>query len=334
MSGHRGGDDGTIDERNDGMDHDDNIDEHDETGALPAELTTALHDLVADERPSPDLRDRVAAGLGQRTNQRRWVPVAAAVLVAIVAAGAAFGLGADDTDSVDVATDPAPAATTDDADRDPAQSTTTTDAPTTTEVRVAGDSVEAPTTKATTAPATTAPTRASATTAAPTAQAPAVAPQPAPTTTTTSLVCRNSTNPDCGPFRWDPPPDDQAASLTVTAPAGPIRTDEQVELTLSMSDPDGPVTLDCYTVNLDRPGLSLGACSSTARSECPERYGPWTPPQKNPGQAETTTIVEFYEPGTYVVDVAVDAADGCDNVNPYRSPATARITVEVVASDA
>ncbi len=145
------------------------------------------------------------------------------------------------------------------------------------------------------------------------------------------LVCRNSTDPACGPFRWDPAPVDRPATLKIVPQSSPIVAGRQVSLLLTVSDPDGAASLDCFSVSLNRPGLSSGACSVVNPDTCPARYGPWNPPAAKPSQATTDTIVEFDESGTYVITVSVSRADGCDNVDPYRSGVTSSITVEVQA---
>src|SRR5207237_8555999 len=71
-----------------------------------------------------------------------------------------------------------------------------------------------------------------------TSTAPAATPTTVPRSTTTTLICRDSTNPACGAFRWDPPPaPDHPLTVTVTySPAHPPVA--------------GPRT--CHYVNVDR----------------------------------------------------------------------------------
>ena len=293
--------------------------EDDRDDAEPT-LSAALTDLVQGEEPSPELRARVAAGLP--TGARRTRPQLLAVAVAAALVVAALVVAVLDTGSGD------------DADLATAPDETTT---TLTEPEVLGERVERrPAAGTTTDPSgATATTEAAAvvtTVAPPPTTAAAVAPPASqPAAAPTTAPCRNSTDPACGPFRWEPTPQNEPATLTVTPPDGPIVAGEQVELLLEMTDPDGKVTLACYTVNLDRPGLATGSCASELH-DCPERYGAWTPPPPQPDRAESITVVEFHETGTYTVEVDVTRADGCDNVDPYRSGARTTITVEVVAA--
>lgn len=291
------------------------------TDDFEAELTRGLRALVDDEQPPAELRARLTEQLGRPTRRsRRWLPAAAAALVLVALLGTALVLSTDDgAGTVDLATDP----TVDDRDdvaATPDDETTASDRPAAPAPRtpLPAEAPIAPGPSTTVAPAP-APN--------PSATAPRRVPPPAPSTTVPP--CRNSTDPACGSFRWDPAPENRPATLTVSTPPGPIVAGESVELTLAMSDPDGAVTLDCYSVDLDGPGMSTGACTRVNPDRCPARYGPWTPPAPQPGQASTTTVVQFAEAGTYVVTVQVEPADGCDQVDPYRSGATASITVQV-----
>lgn len=283
-------------------------------------LTREMRALVDGEEPSPEVRDQVIQGINTpRSPRRRWLPAAAAVLLVMVGIGVLVGLRDDpDQQTIDLATETD--GDTDDADAD--TSSIATEIP----AAVAGPSDPVPPTSAPAAP--TAPN-----------EAPLVVeqeeilrqtpPAPGPSVAPTTTVCRNSDDPACGPFRWDPKPTNQPAQLTIGVP-DTIVAGELVQLTLTMSDPDGPVPFECVAVNLDRPGTSTGSCSVT-REVCPTRHGPWAPPAPDGGRATTTTAVQFDETGTYEIRVTVDPPTGCDNVDPYRSGATATRTVEVVS---
>ena len=300
----------------------------DEPRETEAALTAALTGLVEGEHPSPELRDRIATATPPRRVTPRLLSAAVAAAVLVVALLAVV-VTTDSDENADIATAPVPT----DVEkpdvlgerviREPSTATTvpsgTTDASADQDADSDDDADDGqlPPPGPTVVPAPSATETKTA----------ASAPKPTPTTTA-APACRNSTDPACGEFRWDPAPRNQPATLTVTAPDRTIVVDEQVELALDMSDPDGRVTLACYSVSLDRPGLSTGSCAAE-NHDCPERYGPWSPPAGQPSSAGATTVVEFHEPGTYTVTVDVAPADGCDNVDPYRSGARTSITVEV-----
>lgn len=287
-------------------------------------LTRELHQLVDGEHPSPELRERIAHDLSSAPSapsrrSRRWMPAAAAALLVVAGIGAIVSTRSDDG-GVDLATDPDQGTVLDDAedrddDRDttPTTAATTTIAPLTTEVTdttiapLPADDEEAP-------------------------SLPAAEPGPGSGPATTVPQCQNSTDPSCGSFHWSPQPTNQPATLSLSVPDRVV-AGESVDLRLDMADPDGPVTISCHSVNIDpNTSTATGGCGATERPPpCPERYGPWSPPAPNGGQASTTSSVTFHEAGTYTVTVNVTRPDGCDNVDPYRSGATATLTVEVVA---
>lgn len=260
-----------------------------------ARLTVFLRDQVDDLHPAPELRVRLRNALDAATPRRASAPVlpiVAALVVAIVAVSAL--ISHRNGGGIDVVTEPSAS-----------ESTAAT-----------------PPTVAVTTSVTTARTASTA----------AAGSLPGPTVLTVDPddPCRDSTDPACGAFRWDPEPVNQPATLILRLPDAPIVVGRDYELRLEMRDPDGPVDLGCYSVDADRPALSLGSCSQESRPPCPERFGPWTPPPGSPGNAQTATVIQFQRSGPYVVEVSVVRPDGCDNVDPYRSGARATLAVDVV----
>ncbi|MGK2930927.1 MAG: hypothetical protein ACSLFO_15290, partial [Acidimicrobiales bacterium] len=156
---------------------------------------------------------------------------------------------------------------------------------------------------------------------------------PAPTSPpTTALVCRDSTNPACGSFRWEPQPTDRPATLTLQVPDR-IVAGVPFDVLMTISDPDGRVDFACYTLAHTGGGPQVGGGCTTVRQDCPARYGPWSPPAPSTGQATNQHRVTLDQPGTFEIYASVDPAAGCDNVDPYRSGASAERTVEVVAAE-
>lgn len=188
-----------------------------------------------------------------------------------------------------------------------ASSTTTTAAPATT-------TTAAPATTTTAAPATTT------TTAAP------------PTTTTTVDPCRNSTDPACGPFRFDPQPGaDRPMTVEVTVePAAPVAGQPMV-FHITLNDPDG-VSYDGTTFNFGNSGIGGSTPEPCAK------FGPWDPPARDPASATKTLDVThtYYDAGSYTATFLFDAGpfDCVDSVTgrgdrPYASSATGTVTVVV-----
>src|SRR3712207_6243843 len=59
------------------------------------------------------------------------------------------------------------------------------------------------------------------------------------TTTTAARVCRNSTDPACGQFFWDPAPTgNQPLNVQITTSPPNPRAGQEVAFTVSLHDPD------------------------------------------------------------------------------------------------
>lgn len=176
-----------------------------------------------------------------------------------------------------------------------------------------GDPVVAEATAPTTVPPAAAPTS----TLAPLAStAPAtVQPRSVPATTVTTvnqgappLVCRNSDNPDCGPFHWDPalgPNQPLVASFT-KAPTEAV-VGQTVTFEVSWSDPDAKLTFDRLSTDGSRIGTS---CMLVPR------YGPWTPPSPEGGSGTRSYPTAFSAPGSYEVVVELGTSIPGAPVNP------------------
>ena len=183
--------------------------------------------------------------------------------------------------------------------------------------------------------ATTTTPEATTVSAVPANQAPttSIGPRPA-TTTTTALQCRNSYDPRCGPFRWDPDPGPNmptTAQVTYT-PAHP-RVGDYVTFHVTYANSDGPATSDESDINYgDGMTSHMVADYPAPPGGCKTPYGPWTPPDR---KAETISFDEpgypYKAAGTYTVTVNGNAGiDPCDQPpNPYRDPKTATTTITV-----
>lgn len=148
-------------------------------------------------------------------------------------------------------------------------------------------------------------------------------PAPVPTTAAPAPACRNSTDPVCGDFRWDPAPaPNQALTASFTSAPATAAVGEPVTFELQWSDPDAVVSYEHFAAD----GAVL------ARSCVHERRaGPWTPPAASPGSGTQSYSHTFDTPGTYEVAVYLatnaDPAFGCDD--PYASEAFVTHTITV-----
>lgn len=206
----------------------------------------------------------------------------------------------------------------------------------TTQLRTtAGDVAQPPFTLETTIgtpPPTVAPTSTSSVprpTTAPTTRAatsPTTRP-PGPTSSTaTTRPCRNSSEPACGPFRWDPPlPPNQPITVKVSyLPTAP-RAGETVTFSVTVDDPDGSRIVD-----RDGLGNDYGDGTSTVRPnahvDCFERFGPWIPDPPEPFHADLTFRHVYKVAGTYTVAFPFKTLGDC-TYGPSEAVATATITV-------
>jgi hypothetical protein len=148
--------------------------------------------------------------------------------------------------------------------------------------------------------------------------------------TSTTLACHNSTDPACGPFRYDPPlPANRPTRITITPDRTPV-AGEPVTFTITVDDPDGQGPGRCGRFDADvthaEPTTTTAAsqaastCFTTAAASADPAatngYGPWDPPSTVPGHVVTTYTVTYDAPGPHTVsystfDVGQCGDDSC-----------------------
>lgn len=137
--------------------------------------------------------------------------------------------------------------------------------------------------------------------------------------------CANSSDPACGPFRWEPDPGPNAA-LVVTVTARPRFGDPRTfDFSVVYEDPDATIRDDCRMADFGDGGTVSG--SGCAVPACLATYGPWAPPAREAGYAEATTSHTFPGPGTYTVRFSAASGGLCGN--PYASTGTGSTEVVV-----
>lgn len=150
--------------------------------------------------------------------------------------------------------------------------------------------------------------------------------------------CRNSTDPACGPFSWDPAPrPDRPLTITLEVLPAEPRAGEQVTVRVVATDPDAPVTTNGGTYFWDDPhdtGAQVGFAATLVRGQ--ERFGPWTPPVPEPGRLEIAFTHTFSQPGTFRFHFEARSGDESDPGNPARHPyaGTGSASVEITVADA
>ena len=159
-----------------------------------------------------------------------------------------------------------------------------------------------------------------------------------PTPTTASVAragCRNSSDPACGAFFWDPqPPPDQPLVINVRFSPDPPRAGEEVVFDIEYHDPDAP-ELACPIVVFGDDAAPTH-CDPAPRP-C-GRYGPWTPPEPRTLDTRRTEVHVYQQPGTYELlfggtSVTPGADPACTDSRTRRPGdpygATARVTLRI-----
>ncbi len=153
-----------------------------------------------------------------------------------------------------------------------------------------------------------------------------------PATTTTAPVCRNSTNPACGNFRYTPNPTNRAMSANVTISADPAVAGQQITLTATYNDPDAQPDPLCSPVNWgDGTTSDAGPCPGPS-PPC-GGHGPFDPPPAvTSGNTQAFGLQHTYSAtGSYTVVLPPErshvpkVAEGC--TDPYSSVVTAGVPV-------
>ena len=142
-------------------------------------------------------------------------------------------------------------------------------------------------------------------------------PPPSPTP-----PCRNSTDPRCGPFSWDPPPgpNEPLVIQVDVAPDG-----SQAKLTFQVSDRDHAVSANCATLDYGDGTTESLPCSP---APCPSAFGPWTPPSREEGRREFTYHHSYPRAGEYAVRFTFrNDKDRCPD--PYGNSESGEIKITV-----
>jgi hypothetical protein len=149
-------------------------------------------------------------------------------------------------------------------------------------------------------------------------------------------LCRNSTDPRCGPFRWDRAAVNQGITLDLRwSPANP-EIGQPVTFTLIVSDPDAPA--DGYSQS-----YGFGDGGTLAADDFPdecERYGLWSLPEPRPGRWTDTYTHTYSRTGTFQASFTrssrTPGLPGCvdrerDLGDPWASSATIKASITVAS---
>lgn len=250
--------------------------------------------------------------------------VAAVAALSLLTVAVMTPFGDDDDDRAFVGAEPT---TTEGTARRPAPRPTTT----TTALQVLGETTERDPDaqgEPTVPPAVPGPSTTLAPAPAPVAASPP-APSTAPVPTTTS--CRNSTDPACGEFSWDPQPgpydvEVYAVSTPVAAVAG-----QPVTFAVDYVDPSGAEAQGtCLNWWVSDPTVINTSSCEVIATAC-ARTGAHDPPAPSQERIPLARTITFETPGEHEVriegNIATHLADGCES--PYRNTFTRTFTIVV-----
>ena len=142
---------------------------------------------------------------------------------------------------------------------------------------------------------------------------------------TGTLTCHNSYDKRCGPFRWDPQPDNEPLTVQITTGSATAKVGEAVMFRVVVDDPDRHIDRNCRDEFFGDEGQGCEyQCGQAAQP-----YGPWSPPRKDPDHYETDITHTYKSPGAYTVKITFRSGTCDPQTNPYRSQGTGTINVTV-----
>jgi hypothetical protein len=151
-------------------------------------------------------------------------------------------------------------------------------------------------------------------------------PQPAPPPPTPK-PCRNSYDPACGPFRWEPDPGpNQPLTVAVSPQSQQVKAGQEVNFHIVADDPDAKIDR-CYAVDFG-DGQKGSTCPPPAA--CATPYGPWSPPAKV-GDHYESDVKHTYgtaRSDAYVASFQLQSHSFC-NPDPYGGSAQGPAIVKV-----
>ena len=147
-----------------------------------------------------------------------------------------------------------------------------------------------------------------------------------PARATTPLACRNSREPACGAFRWDPPPPaNQPMRLSVTVTPSQPRVGQKVTFQVVAEDPDGDITGERVDYG-DGGGQSV-----PGQPSCATAHGPWTPPKATSGRLAKTYEHSYSAAGNFTAAFTFRSHGPCPDPTVYASEGSLSVPLVVSA---
>ena len=152
-------------------------------------------------------------------------------------------------------------------------------------------------------------------------------------TTTASPECRQSTDPHCGPFRWEPEPTKSPLTVQVSVVTADPEAGKPVQFKVVVDELDTNIDKGCF--GYSGTGIESSDCmpSRPGCSGKPTAYGPWEPPEKIGDHFEMTPSRTYDKPGTYTLTYTFRTGwPGCVpwwQKDPYVNSGTGSVTFTV-----
>lgn len=157
--------------------------------------------------------------------------------------------------------------------------------------------------------------------------------------TTTSLGCRNSTEPACGPFYYDWKLPNQPLMITITPSNSTPRVGEVVNFSIVLEDEDGAPISGLHTYTFDAEELDPVTAEDLDTGDfggvaihgdgVPPGYGAWDPPP--PLRSEVTLSTTYEAPGARTVVYTATQTGLCGTEGDFQCPTVrAELVVNVV----
>jgi hypothetical protein len=136
--------------------------------------------------------------------------------------------------------------------------------------------------------------------------------------------CRNSFDPACGDFQWDPKPVNDPMLVKVEASDQSPGVGELIEFVVTVEDDALKKPRESYRTYGERTG---GSNTVSCKSQ-PRRYGSWTPPPKGDQSVSERFEHAYSQPGEYKA-VFEYSTTQCNRYDPYASVGEGTIIIRV-----
>jgi hypothetical protein len=144
-------------------------------------------------------------------------------------------------------------------------------------------------------------------------------------------VCRNSYDPSCGDFSWDPQPEQSEVEVFAVTTPDATNAGDEVTFVVDYIDPAGVTAVGaCLNWSTTDPAVVDTSSCQVVATDC-DRYGPHDPPARSEERIRLEQTIVFETPGEHEVtisgNIATHLADRCES--PYTASFSRTFTIVV-----